>query len=92
LTSIIISKPNKTLYDNSKIFWLIVLLNTVGKLIKKVISSRLQVYSTALNFIYLNQIGDIKQQSTTNTGIYLTYCHKLYSACISTTSRQVFTN
>ena len=39
-TSIIISKPNKKLYDFSKFFRSIVLLNTIEKLIKKVISNR----------------------------------------------------
>lgn len=41
-TSIIISKPNKKSYDSSKAFRPIVLLNIFGKLIKKVISKRLQ--------------------------------------------------
>jgi len=40
-TSIIISKLNKMSYDFSKVFYLIVLLNTLSKLIKKVISNRL---------------------------------------------------
>ena len=38
---IVIPKPNKQLYDFSKLFRPIVLLNTVGKLIKKVIGERL---------------------------------------------------
>ena len=42
LTSIIISKPNKELYDFSKGFKSIVLFNTISKLIKKVIGKRLQ--------------------------------------------------
>ena len=42
LTSIIISKPNKELYDFPKAFKSIVLLNTISKLIKKVIGERLQ--------------------------------------------------
>ena len=45
----------------STTFLLIVLLNIVGKLIEKIISNRLQVYFIALNFIYLIQIGGIKQ-------------------------------
>ena len=40
-TTVIIPKPNKTLYDSSKLFRPIVLLNMLGKLIKKVISERL---------------------------------------------------
>ena len=52
--SIINLKPNKPSYNTSKIFQPIVLLNTIGKLIKKTISDRLQVYSIALDFIHLN--------------------------------------
>jgi len=39
--SIIISKPNKASYDSPKIFWPIILLNILGKLIEKVIGKRL---------------------------------------------------
>jgi len=70
---IIIQKPNKPLYDTSKIFQPIVLLNMLGKLIEKAISKRLQIHSIASNFIYPNQLGDIKQCSIINIGIYLTY-------------------
>jgi len=42
LSSIIISKPNKMAYNSLKMFQPIVLLNTLGKLIKKVISTRCQ--------------------------------------------------
>ena len=41
-SSIIISKSNKIAYDFPKIFYLIILLNTLGKLIKKVICEKLQ--------------------------------------------------
>ena len=41
-SSIIISKLNKTVYDSSKIFYPIILLNTLRKLIEKVISEKLQ--------------------------------------------------
>jgi len=60
-TSIIIPKPNKPAYNTSKTFCLIVLLNTLGKLIEKVISERLQIYSIASNFVHTNQLEDIKQ-------------------------------
>jgi len=39
--TIIIPKPNKDLYNTTKFFCLIVLLNTIDKLIKKAISNRL---------------------------------------------------
>ena len=50
--SIIILKPNKSSYNTSKTFQPIILLNTVEKLIRKVISNRIWVYSIALSFIY----------------------------------------
>ena len=52
--SIIIPKLNKLIYDFSKVFHPIVLFNIFGKLIKKVISKRIQIYSVINNFIYLN--------------------------------------
>ena len=52
LTTIIILKPNKSSYDLPKSFRPIVLLNMLGKLIKKVISDRLQFIAISNNFIY----------------------------------------
>jgi len=49
---IVIPKPNKKLYDSPKSFRPIVFLNTVGKLIEKVIGERLQFNMTSNNFIY----------------------------------------
>ena len=40
-TVVIIPKPNKKVYDSPKAFRPIVLLNTIGKLIEKVIGERL---------------------------------------------------
>ena len=54
LTSIIIPKLNKLAYDSPKIFHPIVLLNTLSKLIEKVISERIQIQSISNNFIHLN--------------------------------------
>ena len=58
-TSIIIPKLNKTLYDSSKMFCPIVLLNTLEKLIEKVIGERLQHYSITSNFVHSNQLGGV---------------------------------
>ena len=68
---IIILKPNKLSYNHSKSFWLIVLLNTFGKLIKKVIAKRLQFYVTKNDFIYLSQLGGLKFKSTVDMGVTL---------------------
>ena len=70
---IIIFKPNKSVYNILKMFCPIILLNTLGKLIEKAISERLQIYSIISNFIYLNQLEGIKQCSITNAGLYLIY-------------------
>ena len=70
---VVIFKPNKTSYDNSKSFRPIVLLNTVGKLIEKVIGNRLQFHVTSNSFIYPSQLGGLKFKSTTDAGVVLTY-------------------
>ena len=49
---VVIPKPNKALYDFPKSFRLIVLLNTMGKLIEKVIGERLQFLTTSNDFIH----------------------------------------
>ena len=71
--TIIIPKPNKSLYDSPKLFRPIVFLNTIDKLIKKFISNRLQFHMIANNFIYHNQLGGLKLKSITDAGITLTY-------------------
>ena len=70
---IVIPKPNKKSYDSSKLFRLIVLLNTMGKLIEKVIGERLQFNTVSNNFIYLSQLGGLKFKSMINTGVALTH-------------------
>ena len=47
--------------------------DTLDKLIKKVMSNKLQVYFITSNFLHPNQLDGIRQQLTTNTGIFLTY-------------------
>jgi len=73
LTTIIIPKPNKSLYDHPKAFHPIVLLNTLGKLIEKVIAERLQFMVARNDFIYPSQLGSLKFKSTLDTGIALTH-------------------
>ena len=69
--TIIILKPNKESYDFPKSFWPIVLLNTLGKLIKKVIGKCLQFLLISNNFIHLSQLKGLKQRSTLDTRIAL---------------------
>ena len=71
--SIIISKHNKTSYDFLKSFYLIVLLNILGKLIEKFISKYLQFYIIVNNFVHPYQLRELIQQSTTDRGIFLIY-------------------
>ena len=72
-TTIIIPKPNKLSYDSPKSFRPIVLLNTLGKLIEKVISDRLQFHMISNNFIYQSQLGGLKFKFTSDVGIALTH-------------------
>jgi len=71
--TVVIPKPNKMLHNIPSSFQPIVLLNTTGKLVEKVISNRLQFYMTANSFLDPNQLGSIRQRSTTNAGVYLTH-------------------
>ena len=60
-------------YNIPKAFRPIVLLNTIDKLIEKVISHWLQFHLSANGFLDPNQLGGIRQQSTINAGMYLTH-------------------
>jgi len=68
---VIIPKPNKPLYDSPKSFRPIVLLNTLRKLIEKIIGERLQYYVVNNNFIHLSQLGGLKLKSTIDAGVIL---------------------
>jgi len=72
-TTVVIPKPNKKLYNSPKLFRPIVLLNTVGKLIKKVIGERLQFNMVLNDFIHLSQLNSLKFKSTTDAGVALTH-------------------
>jgi len=76
-TMIVIPKPNKLLYNLPKSFRPIVLLNTLGKLIKKIIGERIQFHITSNNFIHLSQLGGLKFKSTTDAGVILTHIIRL---------------
>ena len=68
---VIIPKPNKPSYDLPKSFRLIVLLNTLGKLIEKVIGERLQFLIVNNDFIHPSQLGGLKFKSTIDVGAAL---------------------
>ena len=87
---VIIPKPNKLVYDNPKSFHPIILLNTISKLIKKVIAKRLQFHIAKNNFIHPSQLGGLKFKSTTDAGIALTHVIWLGWVKNKTTSILVF--
>ena len=89
-STIIIPKPNKQTYDNPKSFHPIVLLNTLGKLIEKVIADRLQFHVVKNNFIHSSQLGGLKFKLTSDAGVALT--HTIHSGWIKnkTTSTLAF--
>ena len=61
------------LYNQPKSFCPIVLLNTLGKLIEKVIAERIQFTVANNNFIHLSQLGGLKFKSTTDASVTLTH-------------------
>jgi hypothetical protein len=73
---VIILKPGKPSYSTPKSFWPIVLLNTLGKLIEKMISTRLQFDGIKFGVFHSNQLGGIQQWSTEDAGLFLTHLVK----------------
>ena len=73
LTTVIIPKLNKLSYNTSKFFHLIVLLNTLGKLFKKMIGNRLQFHLISNNFVHQCQLGRLKHRSTMDVDVALTH-------------------
>jgi len=72
-TMVVIPKPNKKSYDSPKTFRPIILLNTVGKLIEKVIGEHLQFNMASNNFIYPSQLSGLKFKFTIDVGVALTH-------------------
>ena len=56
-----------------KSFRPIVLLNTVGKLIEKMISNRLQFDMIKYDLVHPNQVGGVHQRSTEDARLFLTH-------------------
>ena len=89
-TTVIIPKPSKPSYDNSKSFHPIVLLNTLGKLIEKVIAERIQFTVASNDFIHPSQLGGLKFKSTSDAGVALTHIIRLGWSKGKTTSTLAF--
>ena len=88
-STIVIPKPNKASYDLSKSFRPIILLNTLGKLIEKVISDRIQFHVVTNNFIYYSQLSSLKFKSIMNVNIALT--HFIYMGWVKNISTSTLT-
>jgi len=91
---VIIPKLNKPKYDHPKAFHPIVLLNTLGKLIKKVIVERLQFIVTNNNFIHPNKLFTLthivcsswaKNKSTSALAFDITQFFPSLNHCLLTT-------
>ena len=73
-----------TSYDSLKSFRPIVLLNMLGKLIKKVIGERIQFHIITNDFIHPSQLGGLKFKSTIDAGV--TLIHIIHSGWTKNTS------
>jgi len=69
---VIIPKPGKPSYSAPKVFRPIALLNTLGKLIEKMLSNCIQYDMITYDLVDPNQFGGIRKQSTKDAGLYLT--------------------
>ena len=71
--TVVIPKLGKPSYDVPKAFRPIVLLNTMGKLLEKMIANCLQFEAAKEGILHPCQFGGVCQNSTENAGIYLTH-------------------
>jgi hypothetical protein len=71
--TVILTKPGKPDYTKPKVYRPIALLNTLGKLIEKMIACRFHFYGQAHQLFHPNQFGGTQQHSTTDAAIYLTH-------------------
>ncbi|KAF8698402.1 hypothetical protein AX14_001136 [Amanita brunnescens Koide BX004] len=70
-TSVIIPKPKKVDYTIPKAYRPIALLNTVGKLLTKVIAHRLQHDAVAFGLLHEGQCGGVQKHATIDAGLVL---------------------
>ena len=76
-TMVVILKPNKAMFDSPKLYWPIVLLNTIGKLFKKMIGEHFQFHMISNSFIHPSQLKGLRLRSTIDTGVVLTHINYL---------------
>ena len=70
-TCVIIPKPNKPRYNVPKAFRPISLLNTIGKLLTKIIATRLQFDCLKYDILHPGQCGGVKKHATIDAGVTL---------------------
>ncbi|KAF8646356.1 hypothetical protein AX14_009083 [Amanita brunnescens Koide BX004] len=70
-TSVIIPKPKKTDYTIPKAYRPIALLNTMGKLLTKIIAHRMQFDAAAFSLLHEGQCGGIQKHATIDAGLSL---------------------
>ncbi|KAF8703071.1 hypothetical protein AX14_014237 [Amanita brunnescens Koide BX004] len=68
---VIIPKPNKPKYNIPKAFRPISLLNTMGKLLTKVIATRMQFDCLKFNILHPGQCGGVAKHATIDPGVTL---------------------
>ena len=68
---VIIPKPNKANYSVPKAFRPISLLNTIGKLLTKIIATRMQYDCLKYEILHPGQCGGIKRHATIDAGVIL---------------------
>ncbi|KAF8674800.1 hypothetical protein AX14_005246 [Amanita brunnescens Koide BX004] len=69
--SVIIPKPNKPDYSIPKAYRPIALLNTIGKLLTKILANRLQHDAAEFGLLHRDQFGGIQKHSTIDAGLVL---------------------
>ncbi|KAF8668021.1 hypothetical protein AX14_006264 [Amanita brunnescens Koide BX004] len=69
--SVIIPKPKKTDYTIPKSYRPIVLLNTMGKLLTKVLANRMQYEVAAFSLLHEGQCGGVQKHTTIDAGLVL---------------------
>ena len=70
-TCVIIPKPNKPRYNVPKAFRPISLLNTIGKLLTKIIAARLQFDCLKYDILHPGQCGGVVKHATIDAGVTL---------------------
>jgi hypothetical protein len=72
-TTVIIPNPNKCNYGSIKVYWPIVLLNCLGKILETLMASRIAPMAQAYHLLHPDQISSRPQRSAIDTVMALMY-------------------